>query len=469
MGKSAAELAKQFTENNNSGRTKSLRIASKVPTPETTPTKGGRHKTAPKEKTEIEEASQVPDYTNRILSYNDPETGRAGHGVVKNYNHEQEKYEVLFKFFDNADPFQQTDWCPLNWVERTLIDEAAGRAWTAALEKEVARDSPSASNKRKAKEKSSPLNAKTRKKKSQKIDDSEDSDKDEDEGGSTPTNKKAKQHKMSGGAASTEKNVLDSGIIAMLMHSVREAIYDIRPNTKCIKPFMYWNPNKPTSAAKMLIKRTTALRLIADKYRKNEFARLYAKVIRTTGNNERSAQIRQMKTIYLHGDSDFCLVSDYKFAGTTITGNPREMRVASTLASELETIDHLRDALLSYNMYNFPKLFDLFCAGLESGRFRATAKMDMSPIEDLISVAHEAHFRLELWFSLENQAFRHDASKIANGDRRLKHNELCRLVAQDRRENGANAFKHRCTKMGKSVNDDDSSSDDEDGVDSQFY
>jgi hypothetical protein len=72
MGKSAAELAKQFTENNNSGRTKSLRIASKVPTPETTPTKGGRHKTAPKEKTEIEEASQVPDYTNRILSYNDP-------------------------------------------------------------------------------------------------------------------------------------------------------------------------------------------------------------------------------------------------------------------------------------------------------------------------------------------------------------------------------------------------------------
>jgi hypothetical protein len=61
--------------------------------------------------------------------------------------------------------------------------------------------------------------------------------------------------------------------------------------------------------------------------------------------------------------------------------------------------------------------------------------------------------------------YRHPPSKSANGDRHQKHHEVCRLVAQDRRENGTNAFNHRSTKMGKSSHDNGFSSEDDDGVD----
>jgi hypothetical protein len=151
---------------------------------------------------------------------------------------------------------------------------------------------------------------------------------------------------------------------------------------------MYWNGAKTTACAKILIKRTPALRLLAEKYRRNEFARMYAKTIKLAANNERSAQIRQLKLVFLNGDSDFSLVSNYRMGGNS-TRQTKEMRVTTELRDEFETIDDLRDALFSYNMYIFPKLFDLFCAGLESGRLRGTTRGDIAPIENQITVAHE--------------------------------------------------------------------------------
>ncbi len=56
--------------------------------------------------------------------------------------------------------------------------------------------------------------------------------------------------------------MLDLGIEAMVLHYVREAMNDIRPSESRLKPFMYWNPSKDTACAKMLIKRTPALRVI---------------------------------------------------------------------------------------------------------------------------------------------------------------------------------------------------------------
>jgi hypothetical protein len=122
-------------------------------------------------------------------------------------------------------------------------------------------------------------------------------------------------------------------------------------------------------------------------------------------------------------------------------------------------------------MYTHEKLFDLFCAALENGRFRGTEQMPISPIENLITVAHEAHFRLELWYALKAQSFRHDTAKIAQVDRKEKHKNLCILVAQDRMENGTGANRNRNTS--RASNDDDSNSssdsDSDEGVESQYY
>ena len=115
-------------------------------------------------------------------------------------------------------------------------------------------------------------------------------------------------------------------------------------------------------------------------------------------------------------------------------------------------------------------MFDLFCAGLESGRLRGTKQMSISPIEQLITVAHEAHFRLELWYALSLTRYRHTISKKYVSERFEKHAEFCKFVAQDRRENGTAAFKDRNSAVSKVTDDDnDSSSDSDDGVSGEYY
>jgi hypothetical protein len=255
----------------------------------------------------------------------------------------------------------------------------------------------------------------------------------------------------------------------MIIHHVREATYDIRPHVARMKSFMYWNPFKDTACAKMLIKRTPALRVMAEGQRRNEFFRLIAGAVKGAANNERSAQIRQIKMMYLDDKSEFALMSDYVI-GASANGALKNMRIGNAVSGEFETIEELQNALYSPTMYTYEKVFDLFCAALESGRFRGTEQMPISPIENLITVAHEAHFRLELWYALQAQSFRHDTAKSAQEERKEKHTNLCMLVAQDRRENGTLAYRHRNTTRASNDDESENSDDDSDeGVDSQFY
>jgi hypothetical protein len=178
----------------------------------------------------------------------------------------------------------------------------------------------------------------------------------------------------------------------MVMHHVREALYDIRPSPARLKPFMYWNSAKPTACAKLLLRRTPALRLVAEKYRRNEFAgMMIADGVQFPANNEKSTQIRMVKLLFLNDKSDFTMISKYQICASS-NGTLQEMRIAKTLTNEFESIEELRNALSSPNMYIYPKVFNLFCAALESGRLRGAPAMGISPIEDLITVPHEAHF-----------------------------------------------------------------------------
>ena len=268
---------------------------------------------------------------------------------------------------------------------------------------------------------------------------------------------------------------IDPGVKSLLSHAVREGIYSIRPTPyKRIKPFMYWNPKKPTSCIKMLLKRAPGMQALADNMRRNEFARLYSKTVRTVANNERSAQIRQLKMMYLT-HSDYSLVLNYEIGTSTECPSMdenafKDLKISPTLSSEFASIKDIRQALFSPRMYAYPKLFDLFCAGLESGRLRGSNQMSISPIEQLITVPYEAHFRLELWYALAHTRYSHTIAKQYVSDRFEKHAEFCQFVAQDRRENGTAAFKLRNSTV-SNVNDDDkdSSTDSDDGVSGEFY
>ena len=448
-----------------------------------------------------------PDYTNQVLSYTCPATKRPSFGIVGKYCKTQNGYRVDFTFTDNKEPFSQVDCCPLEFVAEHLVDEAAARKWTVAVAKQSEFDSPGTKQKKKNSIAAAVGNTRKRLKtvvlqtqdnedatlpptstgnpnkgihqntgydsptpsQSGRDDEDEDASKDADHEKQNITHATSTEYKKKGRKARITAAV-DPAIKALIQHAVREATYDIRPSDQRTRPFMYWNGTKTTACAKMLIKRTPSLRLIAEKYARNEFATTYAGITKLAANNERSAQIRQIRKVYLNDDSDFSFITGYKFGGTSNSPTrTKDMRISSALKNEFHTIDELRECLLSPEMYNYPRLFDLFCAGLESGRIRGTKQLGRTPIEELITVAHEAHFRLELWYALAIQAYRHDPSKTARGERYDKHHTLCGFVAQERRETASNAFKHRCDNTQESDDSDADSSDDDTGVNEEFY
>ena len=94
-------------------------------------------------------------------------------------------------------------------------------------------------------------------------------------------------------------------------------------------------------------------------------------------------------------------------------------------------------------MYKNDVVFDFFCAGLESRNFKHTTTVMCSTISDLITPSHEAHFRLELWFSLPYLEFRHGIGKQHAKLRIAKWREFMPLVLQDRKNNESDAFAKR--------------------------
>ena len=425
--------------------------------------------------------SELHNYTGNIMSYEDQESQRPGYGTVGKWRKNDAVYEVDFTFSDMQDPYEQVDNCTLAFVEAHMVEIGMGQAWLEAVKKQLAIDTPRTAKKRRQKRHNkvlkdthTPVPASTKQlqgsgqthPKKRSVDDDEDSRENEDD--ETPKHKSPKSNNK------IDESSLDQGVKALLSHAVREGIYNIRPNPdKRIKPFMYWNPEKKTACIKMLLKRAPGILALADKMRRNEFARLWSKTVRTLANNERSSQIRQLKLIYL-ATSDFSMVSNYDI-GTSNSHimteeNFQAVKISSALSSEFTNITDLRNALFSPRMYEYPKLFDLFCAGLESGRVRGTKHMSISPIEQLITVAHEAHFRLELWYALSLTRFRHTIIRSYKAERFAKHTEFCKFVAQDRRENGTAAFKHRNAAVLNVLDDnDDSSSDSDDGVNGEYY
>ncbi len=178
-------------------------------------------------------------------------------------------------------------------------------------------------------------------------------------------------------------------------------------------------------------------------------------------------QKRQVKLIFTDPDSEFAMTKHVP--GSAALGADKEMRLSTALSSEFENIQDLRNAIASASMYTHPALFDLFCAGLESGRLRSTKKMDMSPIEQVITVAHEAHLRMELWYCLRGLNYSHDTSKKNIEERHHKFAEFCRYVNADRHDNATEAFKTRTAAGPPLVDDAASSSDEEDGCAEDFW
>ena len=89
---------------------------------------------------------------------------------------------------------------------------------------------------------------------------------------------------------------------------------------------------------------------------------------------------------------------------------------------------------MSPKMYQDNILFDIFCLGLESGNFRQNRKRPYTPLNDLITKAHEAHFRVELYLALSKKSFRHHNVHSASAERVRLFNITISAVREGRQK-----------------------------------
>ena len=213
-----------------------------------------------------------------------------------------------------------------------------------------------------------------------------------------------------------------------------EALNDIAPVTHGPKkiPFMYWPRHKDYLCAMALIKRYPELTAIAEKYYTNVtvMAKKWADLIKTKANNERAVQIRYLKIIWLSKRSNFHMAYN-----------------------ALETEIGVDEIIKSPNMYKNEVVFNLFCLGLESGMLKLARRLSPTRLQRLITVAHEAHFRLELWLALMKQGFRHKTTAAWNDKRKEYWDEFCKLVAADRKDNEESASLNRLGLNGQQNSD----------------
>ena len=102
-------------------------------------------------------------------------------------------------------------------------------------------------------------------------------------------------------------------------------------------------------------------------------------------------------------------------------------------------------------MYQNEVLYRKWLVGLESGGIKGIPPTKPQRIGKLITIAAEAHVRLELWLALAKRSFRHSPALEDQIYRRRKWKELARLVYQDRTENADAAHALRLSKLPESA------------------
>jgi hypothetical protein len=173
----------------------------------------------------------------------------------------------------------------------------------------------------------------------------------------------------------------------------------------------------------------------------------FGEKIRTVAYNERSVQCKQIKQCWLSKANPEFRLAENILEHELDKDPDAPSRVSGHLKDTVESVQQLQRLIVSPEMYNNKVLYDLFCSGLESGFFRGSHSRRCSDIRKLITAAHEAHFRTELWFALSKKSFRHNPYKRGNKTRVKLFKEALAAVKVGRENCLAEAIKIRKTGM----------------------
>jgi hypothetical protein len=120
-------------------------------------------------------------------------------------------------------------------------------------------------------------------------------------------------------------------------------------------------------------------------------------------------------------------------------------------------------------MYTNEVLYDCFCSGLESGALKQLEKRPPTHINKLITIAHEAHFRTELWFALSCPGYGHRPNKSWNITRKTEWKTFIHLVHADREANADNAHRSRMQTLNENDNHSGHEDSDNEGLDPKYF
>ncbi len=143
-----------------------------------------------------------------------------------------------------------------------------------------------------------------------------------------------------------------------------------------------------------------------------------------------------------------------------------EMEVCPALVvSGFTTVSQVRACLKSSALYTNPVMYKLLCEGVESGQLKQTTAQDPNTISNLLTVAHEANIRVELYLALRAQRYRHTPTDAQKKIRTNKWNTFCQLIKLDRAANEAAATQAR---LGAGGDEHNAEAGDDDNDDAAF-
>jgi len=211
----------------------------------------------------------------------------------------------------------------------------------------------------------------------------------------------------------------------------RLAVNDINPPANSGRtPFMYWAASPTEDCLLRLIKHYENTNKLKP-YVTEEFITKWASTVRSVANAEKNTQTLRLRQLFLSNSKPAFQIAGFILEEDAVWN--QEPVVAGRLTDCIDSIEDLRTLLSSCEMYTNQPLHDLWCEALESGYFRGAPQKDPQSIDNTISIAMEAHFRLELWYALSRRNFRHSMNPA-------------------KKEQVAENYKKKCTGMcGKTV------------------
>jgi hypothetical protein len=275
-----------------------------------------------------------------------------------------------------------------------------------------------------------------------------------------------------GADANSSRNDYES---VMLTARCIAATHDISPSSSgnTLDPFMYWPTAKTESCAKKLIERYEDLVKYAEKnyYGVDEMARKWGSMVARKATNERAIQIQYIKSIWLSSRSPYHFVTNAIATEQTVNSASASpiLLSANIQQSGIESVEELRNMIKSDKMYTNEVLYDYFCAGLESGRLKQSEQLTPTHIKKLITVAHEAHFRAEIWFALSTPAYHHRPHKQWIATRKSEWQRFLELVYRDRKDNANDAHLRRMQSLAETDQHSDEDNLNNEGLDPKYF